>query len=65
MGCPFNVPQDPTSRKFFTKLGLIAAAVPLATIAPWARILGEDTDIAPMTEGIRITNLFWGRIKTA
>jgi deferrochelatase/peroxidase EfeB len=51
MGCPFNVPQDPSKRKFFVKLGLIAAAVPLATIAPWAKILGEDTDIAPMTEG--------------
>lgn len=60
MSCPFNIPQDPNRRKFFTKLGLIAAAVPLATMAPWAKILGDETDIAPMTEGSSNAEPFFG-----
>src|SRR5208282_4566480 len=51
MGCPFNIPQDPSKRKFFSALGLIAAAVPLASMIPIAKVLGEDTNIAPMIEG--------------
>jgi len=47
MGCPFNMPQDPSKRKFLTALGLIAAAVPVASMIPIAKVLGEETDLAP------------------
>jgi len=60
MGCPFNIPNDPSKRKFFSALGLIAAAVPMASMIPIAKVLGQDTDISPMTEGDPNTEPFLG-----
>lgn len=60
MTCPFNTPPDPNRRKFLTKLALIAAAVPLASIIPFAKILGAQTDVAPMPAKNQDTEPFWG-----
>lgn len=57
-----NTPQDPDRRKFLSKLAFIAAAIPLASMIPIAKILGTETGIAPMPAAKEIpgSEPFWG-----